>query len=276
MVLAVDPPALLADDPAASLDIRHRIDVVRSLVRRETERLCVIVMHGLDLAFRCFERPGMLCSHSTLCNLGREAAPMNSMRRDDVIWTVAVTLIALTINPILKSVGLLPADVFRGLGIFFPGQPQIVFAPLMAFLLLALFLKTGKAMVFPVIGFLRALSLSFVYPANVEHSGTLLAAIVAGGAAVLLLNNPQWARSSLWLSLLAGLYAGLYAAFNYLSTVVFGPTAQTAVIVGAPLRTIGVVVGSFVLGTLLGFLACRLMRPLQANVFMAPSPRYAA
>jgi hypothetical protein len=31
-----------------------------------------------------------------------------------------------------------------------------------------------------------------------------------------------------------------------------------------------------VLGTLLGFLACRLMRPLQANVFMAPSPRYAA
>jgi hypothetical protein len=32
-----------------------------------------------------------------------------------------------------------------------------------------------------LIGFLRALSLSFVFPANVEHSGTLLAAIVAGG-----------------------------------------------------------------------------------------------
>jgi iron complex transport system ATP-binding protein len=40
MVLAVDPPALLADEPAASLDIRHRIDVVRSLVRRGTDRLC--------------------------------------------------------------------------------------------------------------------------------------------------------------------------------------------------------------------------------------------
>src|SRR5215831_20193434 len=197
---------------------------------------------------------------------------MKSMQRDDVIWIVGVTLIAVTINPILKFIGLLPADVFRNLGISFPGQPQIVFGPLMAFLLLALFLKTGKAMVFPVIGFLRALSLSFVFPANVEHSGTLLAAIVAGGAAVLLLNNPQWARSSLWLSLLAG----LYAAFNYLSTVVFGPTAQTTVILGAPWRTIGIVVGSFVLGTLLGFLACRLMRPLQANVFMAPSPRYAA
>jgi ABC-type ATPase involved in cell division len=52
--------------------------------------------------------------------------------------------------------------------------------------------------------------------------------------------------------------------------------AQTAVILGSPLRTIGIVVGSFLLGTLLGFLACRLMRPLQAKVFMAPSPRYAA
>jgi ABC-type cobalamin/Fe3+-siderophores transport system ATPase subunit len=56
MVLAVDPPALLADEPAASLDIRHRIDVVQSLVRRGTERLCVVVMHDLDLAFRFFER----------------------------------------------------------------------------------------------------------------------------------------------------------------------------------------------------------------------------
>ena len=53
-------------------------------------------------------------------------------------------------------------------------------------------------------------------------------------------------------------------------------TAQTAAILGAPWRTIGIVVGSFVLGSLLGFLACRLMRPLQATVFMAPSPRYAA
>ena len=199
---------------------------------------------------------------------------MKNMQRDDVIWIVVVTLIAVTINPILKFIGLLPADVFRSLGISFPGQPQIVFGPLMAFLLLALFLKTGSAMVFPAIGFLRALSLSFVFPANVEHSGTLLAAIVAGGAAVLLLNNPQWARSQVWLSLLAGLYAGLYAAFNYVSTVAFGTSAQTVVIFGSPFRTLGIVVGSFVLGTLLGFFACRLMRPLQAQVFTA-SPRYA-
>jgi len=56
MVLAVDPPALLADEPAASLDIRHRIDVVETLVRRAADRLSVVVMHDLDLTFRYFER----------------------------------------------------------------------------------------------------------------------------------------------------------------------------------------------------------------------------
>jgi hypothetical protein len=77
-------------------------------------------------------------------------------------------------------------------------------------------------------------------------------------------------------SIPSSLYAGLYAAFNYLSTVVFGPAAQTAVMLGSPLRVISIVIGSFVLGTLLGFLACRLMRPLQASIFTTPVPRYAA
>jgi hypothetical protein len=199
---------------------------------------------------------------------------MINMRRDDVIWTIVITLIAVTINPVLKSIGLLPADVFRSLGIDFPGQPQIVFGPLMAFLLIMLFLKTGKAMVFPVIGTLRALSLSFVFPANIEHSGTLLAAIVAGGAAAMVLNNPKWARSWSCLSLMAGLYAGLYAACNYLSTVAFGSAAQTAIILGSPSRTIGIIVGSFLLGTVLGVLGCYLMRPLQSSVFASSPVRY--
>ena len=55
MVLAVNPPALLADEPAASLDIRHRMDVVQALVARATDRLSVVVMHDLDLTFRFFE-----------------------------------------------------------------------------------------------------------------------------------------------------------------------------------------------------------------------------
>jgi hypothetical protein len=199
---------------------------------------------------------------------------MTGMRRDDIIWLVVVTLIAVTVNPILKSIGLLPADVFRNLGIGFPGQPQIVFGPFMAFLLVMLFLKAGKAMVFPVIGILRAISLSFVFPANIEHSGTLLAALIAGGVAVMILNNPQWAQSRHWLALLAGLYSGLYAACNYLSTLWFGSAAQTATILGNPIRVVGIVVGAFVLGTVLGYLAYAMMRRARANVFAPSAVRY--
>ncbi len=54
-VLVVDPPVLLADEPAASLDIRHRLDVIRALTRRP-DRLSVVVVHDLDLAFTFFER----------------------------------------------------------------------------------------------------------------------------------------------------------------------------------------------------------------------------
>jgi ABC-type cobalamin/Fe3+-siderophores transport system ATPase subunit len=55
-VLVVDPPVLLADEPAASLDIRHRLDVIRALTTRGGERLSVVVVHDLDLAFTFFDR----------------------------------------------------------------------------------------------------------------------------------------------------------------------------------------------------------------------------
>ena len=55
-VLVVDPPALLADEPAASLDIRHRLDVLEALAARGRDRLSVVVVHDLDLAFRFFQR----------------------------------------------------------------------------------------------------------------------------------------------------------------------------------------------------------------------------
>jgi hypothetical protein len=198
---------------------------------------------------------------------------MSSMRRDDILWMVAVALIAVTINPVLKSVGLLPADVFRSYGVFYPGLPQIVFAPLMAFLLMLCFIKTARAAVFPIIGTLRALSLCFVFPANLEHGGTLLAAIVAGGVAAWLLNNPERIRSGLWLPGLAGLYAGLYSACNYLSTFAFGTAAHNAAIFAEPHKAVAVIVGSFVLGTLLGLVACWLMRPWQAPAMTRLVPR---
>ena len=56
MVLAIDPPLLIADEPGASLDIRHRIDLVDILVRRSHNSLSIVAMHDLDLAFRFFDR----------------------------------------------------------------------------------------------------------------------------------------------------------------------------------------------------------------------------
>lgn len=55
-VLVVDPPILLADEPVASLDIRHRLDVIHALAARGRDRLSVVVVHDLNLAFSAFER----------------------------------------------------------------------------------------------------------------------------------------------------------------------------------------------------------------------------
>jgi len=55
-VLVVDPPVLLADEPAASLDIRHRLEVIQALARRGADRLSIVVVHDLDLAFGFFDR----------------------------------------------------------------------------------------------------------------------------------------------------------------------------------------------------------------------------
>ena len=60
-VLVVDPPVLIADEPSAALDIRHRLETIRTLAARGRGqvgdgRLSVVVVHDLDLAFRFFER----------------------------------------------------------------------------------------------------------------------------------------------------------------------------------------------------------------------------
>ncbi|WP_219220674.1 ABC transporter ATP-binding protein [Variovorax boronicumulans] len=55
-VLATDPPILLADEPGAALDVRHRLTLVEALAQRGRTRLVIVAMHDLDLAFRHFER----------------------------------------------------------------------------------------------------------------------------------------------------------------------------------------------------------------------------
>ncbi|MCA0318724.1 MAG: ABC transporter ATP-binding protein [Proteobacteria bacterium] len=55
-VEVTDPPILIADEPGASLDIRHRIDLVRGFAERGRERLVIVVLHDIELATTWFER----------------------------------------------------------------------------------------------------------------------------------------------------------------------------------------------------------------------------
>lgn len=182
------------------------------------------------------------------------------MTRADIAWIAGVSFVAVTIAPAMKAVGILPHDLLVSWGMPFPGLEQIFFGPLMAFLLLLCFLKTRRAMVFPTIGILRAVALGFVFPANLEHLGTGIAGILAGFMAATLLKNAASVRLGLWLPLLAALYAGLYAAGNYMTSVYFGPAAQTRIILLSPELAVAAVLGSFALGGLLGAVVLVVLR----------------
>lgn len=56
MVTAIDPPILLADEPAAALDPLYRLDMIERIAKRGRSGLCIAVMHDIDLAFRFFDR----------------------------------------------------------------------------------------------------------------------------------------------------------------------------------------------------------------------------
>ncbi len=80
-VLAVDPPLLLADEPAAALDIRHRLEVIGALAHRGRERLSIVVVHDLDLAFRFFDRV-ILLDRGTIVADGPAAGLIDDPRLD--------------------------------------------------------------------------------------------------------------------------------------------------------------------------------------------------
>jgi hypothetical protein len=203
---------------------------------------------------------------------------MRNMTRSGWAWFIGITIVAVAINPALKSIGLLPADVFKSLGIFFPGLPQIVFGPLLAFLTLLCFVKTGEPLVFPIIGVLRALSLAYVFPKNPEHLGTCLAGILVGFMAWAMVRNAGRIRLAAWLPIMAALYAGFYAAGNYLTTLMFGPAEQMKVILGSLDVTLGIVAGSLAIGLLFGAAAYGLMKlfvkvsPMGTALQLQPQP----
>lgn len=66
-VMATRPAIILADEPGASLDIRHRLDLVTRLKALAREAVVVVVMHDLDLAAR-------FCDRIVLLDAGRVAA----------------------------------------------------------------------------------------------------------------------------------------------------------------------------------------------------------
>jgi len=85
-VLVVDPPVLLADEPAASLDIRHRLEVVEALAARGRDRLSVVVVHDLDLAFSSFGRVVLLAGGQVVAD--EPAARLVDDRRLDEAFGV--------------------------------------------------------------------------------------------------------------------------------------------------------------------------------------------
>lgn len=185
--------------------------------------------------------------------------------RSNLAWIAVITIIIVTVNPLLKYVGLLPADVFKELGIFFPGLPQIVFGPLVAFLSVVLFMKIGLPHVFLGVSTLRALALGFVFPANIAHLGAGLAGIPASIIAMKIVKKGGQNKLNRVMPLLGGVYAGFYASGNYLTEILLGPAAQTSTIADSPHLIIGVVVGSVVLGILGGLGAYKLMRTLSTH-----------
>ncbi|MCJ2082660.1 ABC transporter ATP-binding protein [Methylobacterium sp. J-090] len=55
-VLVAEPPVLLADEPGASLDVGHRVDLLRRLTLYARTRTVIVVLHDLERAVRDCDR----------------------------------------------------------------------------------------------------------------------------------------------------------------------------------------------------------------------------
>jgi iron complex transport system ATP-binding protein len=103
-VLAVEAPVILADEPTASLDPRHQLDVMKTLRKAaDNGALVIVVTHDLGLAARFAERifvladgrlvshgePGQALSEAVMADVFRVSAYRAEFQRQAVIvpWT---------------------------------------------------------------------------------------------------------------------------------------------------------------------------------------------
>jgi iron complex transport system ATP-binding protein len=83
-VLAVEAPVILADEPTASLDPRHQIDVMKSLrIAADQGTLVIVVTHDLGLAAR-FADTVLVLSDGRLVSQGAAAEALSEQVVADV------------------------------------------------------------------------------------------------------------------------------------------------------------------------------------------------
>ena len=83
-VLAVEAPVMLADEPTASLDPRHQIDVMKSLrAAADNGVLVIVVTHDLGLAAR-FADTVLVLSEGRLVSQGAPAEALSEQVMGDV------------------------------------------------------------------------------------------------------------------------------------------------------------------------------------------------
>jgi iron complex transport system ATP-binding protein len=83
-VLAVEAPVILADEPTASLDPRHQIDVMKNLRQAaDSSALVIVVTHDLGLAAR-FADTVLVLSEGRLMSQGNPAEALSEQLMADV------------------------------------------------------------------------------------------------------------------------------------------------------------------------------------------------
>jgi len=83
-VLAVEAPVILADEPTASLDPRHQIDVMKNLrAAADKSALVIVVTHDLGLAAR-FADTVLVLSEGRLVSQGKPAEALSEQVMADV------------------------------------------------------------------------------------------------------------------------------------------------------------------------------------------------